>query len=83
MDFEEQADHYIAWPFWTPDSRTLMVQWMNRGQDTIRFYNCDPATGSKTQVVGRVLRGPALLQRRRVPAAQQRGRLGPSVRAQS
>jgi dipeptidyl-peptidase 4 len=50
MDFDERADHYLAWPFWTPDSRTLMVQWMNRGQDTIRFYNCDPATGKKIRV---------------------------------
>ncbi len=50
MDFEEKADHYIAWPFWTPDSKTLTVQWMNRGQDIIRFYNCDPATGEKTEI---------------------------------
>ena len=48
MDFEEKADHYLAWPFWTPDSKKLTVQWMNRGQDTIRLYNCDPADGSKT-----------------------------------
>lgn len=50
MDFDEKADHYIAWPFWTPDGRTLTVQWMNRGQDVIRFYNCDPATGRKTMI---------------------------------
>jgi dipeptidyl-peptidase-4 len=50
MDFDPKADHYIAWPFWTPDSRMLTVQWMNRGQDTIRFYNCDPDTGKKTQI---------------------------------
>lgn len=49
-DFDPTADHYLAWPFWTPDSRTLMVQWMNRGQDTIRFYNCDPGTGAKRQI---------------------------------
>jgi len=50
MDFEARADHYIAWPFWTADSKTLTVQWMNRGQDTIRFYNCDPATGKKVSI---------------------------------
>jgi dipeptidyl-peptidase-4 len=49
-DFDAKADHYIAWPFWTPDSETLMVQWVNRGQDTIRFYNCDPVSGRKQQV---------------------------------
>jgi dipeptidyl-peptidase-4 len=48
MDFEARADHYIAWPFWTADSKTLTVQWMNRGQDTLRLYNCDPGTGRKT-----------------------------------
>lgn len=50
MDFDTRADHYIAWPFWTPDSRTLTVQWMNRGQDTLRLYNCDPASGRKTMI---------------------------------
>jgi dipeptidyl-peptidase-4 len=50
MDFDAKADHYIAWPFWTSDSKVLTVQWMNRGQDMIRFYNCDPATGRKTQI---------------------------------
>jgi len=49
-DFEPKGDHYLAWPVWTPDSRTLTVQWMNRGQDTIRFYNCDPESGRKTQI---------------------------------
>ena len=49
-DFNPKADHYLAWPFWTPDSRTLTVQCMNRGQDTIRLYNCDPETGKKTQI---------------------------------
>jgi dipeptidyl-peptidase-4 len=49
-DFDPKADHYIAWPFWTPDSRTLTVQWVNRAQDTIRFYNCDVASGKKQQV---------------------------------
>jgi len=50
MDFDPKADHYVAWPFWTPDGKTLTVQWMNRGQDTLRLYNCDPATGRKTMI---------------------------------
>jgi len=49
-DFDPEADHYLAWPFWSPDSRTLTIQWVNRGQDTIRFYACDPATGAKRQI---------------------------------
>ena len=50
MDFDPKADHYLAWPFWTRDGKALTVQWMNREQDTIRFFNCDPATGRKTQI---------------------------------
>lgn len=50
-DFEQKADHYIAWPFWTPDSGKLTAQWMNRGQDTIRLYNVDPETGGKTRIL--------------------------------
>ena len=49
-DFDPKADHYLAWPFWSADSKTLVVQWMNRGQDTIRFYACDRATGDKQQI---------------------------------
>jgi dipeptidyl-peptidase-4 len=51
MDFEEGADHYLAWPFWTPDSSTLLVQWMNRGQDTLHIFGCNPATGEKRLVL--------------------------------
>ena len=87
MDFEAQADHYIAWPFWTADSKTLVVQWMNRGQDTIRLFNCDPATGKKTQIFEEkqpswvhLLRGPLLLSERLgFPAAQRRRRLEPPL----
>ena len=49
-DFDPRADHYIAWPFWTPDSLALTVQWLNRGQDAMRFYACDATTGQKRQI---------------------------------
>ena len=32
MDFEEKADHYLAYPKWSVDGRTLFVQWMNRAR---------------------------------------------------
>jgi dipeptidyl-peptidase 4 len=50
LDFEPKADHYLAFPEFTPDSKAVLVQWMNRGQDTIRIYSCDPGTGTKTQI---------------------------------
>lgn len=48
-DFDENADHYIAWPAWTPENK-LTVQWMNRGQDNIVLYAIDANTGNKTEI---------------------------------
>ncbi len=50
VDTEDKADHYIAWPFWTPDSRQLFFQWLNRGQDHLKIYAADPATGKKSEI---------------------------------
>jgi dipeptidyl-peptidase-4 len=49
-DVEEKADHYVAWPFWLPDSSRLTFQWMNRGQDHIKIYSVDPKSGKKNQI---------------------------------
>jgi dipeptidyl-peptidase-4 len=49
-DFDENADHYVAWPIWLPGSDRLTVQWMNRGQDNIKIYGVDPKTGSKEEI---------------------------------
>lgn len=48
-DFEENADHYIAWATWTPENK-LTVQWMNRLQDNIIIYNIDTQTGKKSEL---------------------------------
>ena len=50
MDFEEKADHYLSFPKWSVDGRTLFVQWMNRGQDTLKLFACDAATGQATAI---------------------------------
>lgn len=50
IDMEEKADHYIAWPFWTPDSKQLFFQWENRGQDNIKIYSADPTTGKIKEI---------------------------------
>jgi dipeptidyl-peptidase-4 len=49
-DVEEKADHYVAWPFWLPDSSGLTFQWMNRGQDHIKIYSVDLESGQKLQI---------------------------------
>lgn len=48
-DFDEKADHYIAFPFWTNDNK-LTVQWMNREQDNIIIYLVDTKTGKKKEL---------------------------------
>ncbi|MFZ0280974.1 MAG: DPP IV N-terminal domain-containing protein [Bacteroidales bacterium] len=44
------VDQYIAWPFWTPDSKKLAIQVVNRDQNEIKFILADPATGDFTQI---------------------------------
>jgi dipeptidyl-peptidase 4 len=39
------VDQYIAWPFWTPDSKKLAVQVLNRDQNDLQILLADPSTG--------------------------------------
>jgi dipeptidyl-peptidase-4 len=39
------VDQYIAWPFWTPDSRKLAVQVVNRDQNDLKIILADANTG--------------------------------------
>ncbi len=43
-------DQYIAWPFWTNDSKKLAVQIVNRDQNDINIILADPATGDYTRI---------------------------------
>lgn len=49
-DFNEKDDQYFGAPFWTPDGKQLFVQWMNRGQDNLKIFAVDPASGKKTEI---------------------------------
>jgi dipeptidyl-peptidase-4 len=49
-DFNENEDQYFGMPYWTPDAKTLLIQWMNRGQDNLIVYAVDPTNGSKKEV---------------------------------
>ena len=44
------VDQYIAWPFWTPDSKKLAIQVVNRDQNEIKIILADPSTGDYTQI---------------------------------
>lgn len=43
-------DQYIAWPFWTPDSKKLAVQCLNRDQNEIRIILADVSSGDFMQI---------------------------------
>ncbi len=47
VDFDQEAEHYLAQPFWSPDSKFLICQWFNRAQDQARLYRIDPENGQK------------------------------------
>ncbi len=47
---DDNVDQYIAWPFWTPDSRKLAIQVLNRDQNDMRFILADPATGDYKEI---------------------------------
>lgn len=49
-DFNEKDDQYFGWPQWLSGGSGLVVQWINRGNDHLKIYNVDPASGSKKQI---------------------------------
>ena len=44
------VDQYIAWPFWTPDSKKLAIQVLNHDQNNLVFILADPSTGQYIQI---------------------------------
>jgi dipeptidyl-peptidase-4 len=44
------VDQYLAWPFWTPDSKKLAIQVLNRDQNNLKIILADPLTGNFQQV---------------------------------
>jgi dipeptidyl-peptidase-4 len=48
-DFNEKDDQYFGTPYWSYDGSSMMVQWMNRGQDNLKFYSVKPETGVKKE----------------------------------
>ncbi len=46
-DFNEKDDQYFGQPYWSFDSQSIMLQWMNRDQNNLKFYAVSPTNGSK------------------------------------
>ncbi|WP_036602144.1 S9 family peptidase [Olivibacter sitiensis] len=49
-DFNEKDDQYFGTPYWSFDSKSMMVQWMNRDQNNLKFYAVDPSTGTIKEI---------------------------------
>jgi dipeptidyl-peptidase 4 len=47
---DDTIDQYFAWPFWTPDSKKLAIQVLNRDQNDLRIILADAQTGEHTQI---------------------------------
>ena len=45
--FNEEDDQYFGQPYWSFNSQSIMVQWMNRDQTNLKFYQVNPIDGSK------------------------------------
>lgn len=48
--FDEKIDQYFGQPYWSFDSQSIMVQWMNRDQTNLKFYAVNPKDGSKNEI---------------------------------
>lgn len=47
---DESADQYTAWPFWTPDSKEIFYQVLNRSQDHLQILAANPLSGKNRLV---------------------------------
>jgi len=49
-DYDAKVDQYFGTPVWSPSSDQLWVQWMNRGQDTLKIEAIDLANGNRKPI---------------------------------
>lgn len=50
VEEDTSADQYTAWVFWTPDSKELFYQILNRGQDHLQLLAANPTSGKSRLV---------------------------------
>ena len=48
-DFNQKDDQYFGMPYWKPDGNALLVQWMNRFQNSLIIYEINNYTGAKKE----------------------------------
>ena len=52
VDEDESVDQYTAWPFWSPDSKELFYQVLNREQDYLQILSANTKNGKNRSVYG-------------------------------
>ncbi len=50
IDEDENIDQYTAFPFWTPDSKEMFYQVLNRAQNDLQILSANPETGKNRLV---------------------------------
>ncbi len=50
VNTDYNVDQYIAWPFWTTDSKKLAIQVLNRDQNDLKIILADAVNGEFTQI---------------------------------
>ena len=50
IEEDENADQYTAWPFWSPDSKEMFYQVLNRDQNDLQLLSANPETGKNRLV---------------------------------
>ncbi len=51
IPFQDETEHYLAFPAWVEDSKTILFQWLNRGQDHLRILAWDCTSVEAPRVV--------------------------------
>lgn len=46
VDGKIHSDRYLGTPIWRPDSKGILMQWMNHGQDRLILFDVNPETGA-------------------------------------
>ncbi len=50
VDSNCDEDKYVAFPFWTPDSKQVIYQVLNRDQNDLKLYVANAVKGEKTEI---------------------------------
>ncbi len=56
LDFEEDPEQYFGTPYWSPDSRYILVSRMPRSQQKLELYRTDASDGTGTLIYEEISR---------------------------